>query len=135
MNKAEFKAIKKIAEKLGWKSVSLTTIMQMVKNQQSLELDCIGGCDDDEETLLSIALWDRDRIISTMCVSSYTDLISWGVECFCDDMHITREEFSNMLNWYACKDRLLAQWEEDILEEMYVDAYIALAETQASCRY
>ena len=66
MNRAEFKAILAIAKKLGWKSVNFETISQMVRNQQALELDTVGECDGFEETLLSIALWDRDKIVSTL---------------------------------------------------------------------
>ena len=72
MNKAEFKAIQIIAQKMNWqqKSVSETieAIKQMVRNQQALELDTVGECDDEEETLLSIALWDKDKVTSTMYV-------------------------------------------------------------------
>ena len=108
MNKAEFKAIKMIAEKLNWKSVNFETIKQMVRNQQALELDTVGECGSDGETLLSIALCDHDKIVSTMYVSSYQDLIMWNVQCFCDNMGITLEDFSAMLTWHSIKDSLLA---------------------------
>ena len=70
MNKAELKAINIIATKMNWmhKPVceTIETIKQMVRNQQALELDTVGECDGDEETLLSIALWNHDKIVSTM---------------------------------------------------------------------
>ena len=78
MNKAEFKAIKMIAEKLNWESVNFSTIKQMVRNQQSLELDTVGECDDDEETLLSMALWDAERIFSTLLVYDYQSLCDYN---------------------------------------------------------
>lgn len=118
MNKAEFKAISMIAEKLDWGgrllSEVIETIKQMVRNQQALELDTVGECDSDEETLLSIALWDRDKIISALYVSSYEDLVMWGVECFCDDMGITLDDFSAMLTWNSIKDNfLVSEYEEE----------------------
>lgn len=112
MNKAEFKAISIIADKLNWHNKPVTevceTIKQMVRNQQALELDTVGECDDDEETLLSIALWEHDKIVSTMYVSDYESLVMWGVECFCEDMGITSKDFSAMLTWNSIKADLLA---------------------------
>lgn len=123
MNKAQFKAIMLIANKLNWKSVNFETISQMIRNQQALELDTIGECDDDEETLLSIALWDADKITSTMYVSSYQDLVMWEVQTFCDDMGITVKDFSAMLTWESCKMNFLApEYEaEDIAYEEYLN--------------
>ena len=108
MNHAELKAIISIANKLGWKSVNFETIIQMVKNQQALELDTVGECDDFEETLLSIALWDKDKIISTMYVSDYTSLIMWDVELFKEDMGLDSEALTALWNWEACKMNFLA---------------------------
>lgn len=102
MNKAEFKAIQIIAQKMNWQqkpvSETIETIKQMVRNQQALELDTVGECDGDEETLLSIALWDKDKITSTMYVSSYQDLVMWGVECFKEDMGLDTEALAALLN-------------------------------------
>ena len=125
MNKAEFKAIKKIAEKLGWKSVNFETIKQMIRNQQSLELDTVGECDDAEETLLSIALWDADKIASTMYVSDYESLVMWEVYSFCDEMGIDMDTFNAMLQWNSCKMNFLApEYEaEDIAYEEYLNEY------------
>jgi hypothetical protein len=74
----------------------------MVSNQQALELDTVGECDDFEETLLSIALWDKEKIMSTLYVSSYQDLVMWDVYNFCDEMHIYPEDYVNMLTYYNC---------------------------------
>lgn len=108
MNKAELKAIQMIASKMNWgqKPVSetLETISTMVKNQQALELDTVGECDDYEETLLSIALWDKDRITSTMYVSDYESLVMWNVECFKEDMGLDSEALTALLNWNSCKE-------------------------------
>jgi len=111
MNKAEMKAMLSIVKKLGWNDKPavevINSISKMVSNQQSLELDTIGECDDREETLLSIALWDKDKIISTMYVSDYISLVMWGVECFKEDMGLDNETFMTLLNWNACKENFL----------------------------
>ena len=124
-NKAELKAMLMIASKLNWQKPvdeTVETVTKMVKNQQSLELDTVGECDDFEEALLSIALWDKDKIISTMYVSSYEDLVMWGVYCFCDDMGITPEDFSAMLTWDSIKYSLIAE-EEEAKHEAYLEEY------------
>ena len=122
MNRAEFKAIKKIAEKLDWKAVNFETIKQMVRNQQALELDIIGECDDEEDTLLSIALWDKDAIISTMYVSDYMSMVMWNVECFCEDMGITPEDYANMVTYYNCiQPEVIADEYEAWLNDYYSD--------------
>lgn len=126
MNKAEFKAISIIADKLNWHNKPVMdvceTIKQMIRNQQALELDTVGECDGDEETLLSIALWNADKIVSTMYVSDYESLVMWGVYCFCDDMGITPEDFSAMLTWNSVKDNFLAV-EDEIRDMAEYDAY------------
>jgi len=140
-NYAELVAIQKIASKLDWHkpvSETLETIHKMVSNQQALELDTVGECDDFEETLLSIALWDRDKIVSTMYVSSYIDLVMWGVECFKEDMGLDSKSLTALFDWEACKLNFLApEYEaEDIAYEEYLDdCYFAMLETQLSCRY
>jgi hypothetical protein len=122
MNHAELKAIISIANKLEWKSVDFETIIQMVRNQQALELDTVGECDDFEETLLSIALWDKDKIISTMYVSNYASLVMWGVELFKEDMGLDSEALNALWNWEACKmDFLASEYEEE--EMAMYDAY------------
>lgn len=100
-NKAELKAMQIIADKLNWhKPVDETveTICKMVSNQQTMELDCIGECDDFEETLLSIALWDKDKITSTMYVNDYESLVMWEVECFKEDMGLDSEALTAFWN-------------------------------------
>lgn len=81
MNKAEMKAIQTIAEKMSWynKPVCdvIETINQMVRNDQALGLDCCGECDDFEETLLSIATWDIDQIVSCLYCWDYTTHCSY----------------------------------------------------------
>ena len=140
-NDAELVAIQKIASKLDWHkpvSETLETIHKMVSNQQALELDTVGECDDFEETLLSIALWDRDKIVSTMYVSAYIDLVMWDVECFKEDMGLDSKGLTALFDWEACKMNFLApEYEaEDIAYEEYLDdCYFAMLETQLSCRY
>ena len=124
MNKQEFKAISMIAKKMNWQHKPVIevceTINQMVRNQQALELDCIGECDDFEETLLSIALWNRDKIVSTIYVADYTSLVMWGVECFKEDMGLDSEALTALFNWEACKMNFLAPGYE--MEEEAMDA-------------
>jgi len=127
-NKAELKAMQIIADKLNWhKPVDATveTITKMVSNQQALELDCIGECDDFEETLLSIALWDKDKITSTLYVNDYESLVMWEVYSFCDEMDIDMDTFNAMLQWNSCKMNFLApEYEaEDIAYEEYLNEY------------
>ena len=127
-NKAELKAMQIIADKLNWhKPVDETveTICKIVSNQQAMELDCIGECDAFEETLLSIALWDKDKIVSTMYVSDYESLVMWGVECFKEDMCLDSEALTALWNWEACKMNFLApEYEaEDIAYEEYLNEY------------
>ena len=126
MNKAEFKAISIIADKLNWQNKPVMevceTIKQMVRNQQALELDTVGECDGDEETLLSIALWDKEKITSTMFVCDYFSLANWNcyINSGWDD--ITFEDFYAQMYWSEVKANILA--EEYELEEMArYDAY------------
>ena len=69
------KAMLSIVKKLGWNDKPavevINSIDKMVSNQQALELDTVGECDDREETLLSIALWDKDKL-SQPCMSLTT---------------------------------------------------------------
>ena len=82
MNQAEMKALLMIVKKLGWNDKPalevIESITQMVRNQQSLELDTVGECDDFEETLLTMALWDSDRVFSTLLVSDYQTLCDYN---------------------------------------------------------
>ena len=86
MNRAEFKAIMMIAEKLGWTEVNFETISQMIRNQQSLELDTVGECDDEEMTLLSLATCSADKILSTQKVFDYETMVEWNVDTFLEDI-------------------------------------------------
>ena len=103
-NKAELKAMQIIASKLNWnKPVDETveTICRMVGNQQALELDCVGECDDFEETLLSMALWDADKIGSTLHINDYHSLINYYYSLFLEDMGITDEDYRIMVDYYV----------------------------------
>lgn len=127
MNRSEFKAISIIADKLNWQNKPVMevceTIKQMVRNQQALDLDTVGECDSDEETLLSIALWDREKITSTMYVSDYFSLTNWNcyINSGCDD--ITFEDFCTRMYWLEIKASILAEeYElENIVYEETID--------------
>ena len=103
-NKAELKAMQMIASKLNWNKPvyeTVETITKMVWNQQSLELDCIGECDDFEETLLSMTLWDNDKILSTQFIDDYFSLIEFKYRLFLEDMGITDSDYRAMLDYYV----------------------------------
>ena len=103
-NKAELKAMQIIASKLNWhKPVDETveTICKMVSNQQALELDCVGECDDFEETLLSLALCDTDKILSTQYINDYHSLLDFKYKLFLEDMGITDSDYRIMLDYYV----------------------------------
>ena len=103
-NKAELKAMQLIAKKLNWhKPVveTIETITKMVRNQQAMELDCAGECDDFEETLLSLALWDTDKILSTQYTNDYHSLLDFKHKLFLEDMGITDSDYRIMLDYYV----------------------------------
>lgn len=137
MNKNEFKAINMIAKKMNWQDKPvecvIETVNQMVRNQQALELDTVGECGDDEETLLSIALLDADKIISC--------LYCWDYTTHCDYWHFLKEtgmsgmEFHVWMTVY--QDYLAEEYakEEDAYQDYLDGCYQAMVETQLSCRY
>jgi hypothetical protein len=94
MNRQEFKAISRIARKMHWHNKPVIEVCeiinQMVRNQQALELDCTGECDDYEETLLSIATWNND----------YHSLIGYEHSLFLETMGITEEDYKAMQEYY-----------------------------------
>ena len=103
-NKAELKAMQLIAKKLNWhKPVveTIETITKMVRNQQAKELDCVGECDDFEETLLSLALCDTDKILSTQYINDYHSLLDFKYKLFLEDMGITDSDYRIMLDYYV----------------------------------
>ena len=102
-NKAELTAMQMIADKLNWHKLvdeTVKTICKMVSNQQALELDCVGECDGFEETLLSMALWNADKIGSTLYINDYHSLINYKYSLFLEDMGITDSDYKVMLDYY-----------------------------------
>lgn len=128
MNKAEFKAINMIANKLGWqhKPVSevVEVINQMVMNDQALSLDCCGECDDYEETLLSIATWDIDRIVSCLYTWDYTTHYNYWH--FLRETGMSGTEFHVWMTTYdQVKQTLAEDYEmEDIVNEEDYDYWL-----------
>ena len=124
-NKAELKAMQIIADKLNWHKPAyetVETITKMVSNQQAMELDCIGECDDFEETLLSIALWDADKIGSTLFINDYHSLVNYKFNLFLEDMGITDEDYKAMLNYYVnISGEAIADEYEAWLDDYYSD--------------
>lgn len=142
MNKAEFKAISMICQKLDWNTRPVIevceSIKQMVRNQQSLEIDTIGECDDEEDTLLSIALWDSAKIFSTLLVSDYQSLCDYHQNykglLFLEDMGLGSNADVGIMIAYAeqSAELLAAEYEE---EDYEFDMLTSFKETQLSCRY
>lgn len=125
-NKAELVAMQMIASKLNWKKPvdeTVETIIKMVNNQQSLELDCIGECDDFEETLLSLALWDADKIGSTLYINDYHSLVNYHYSLFLEDMGITDNSYKAMVDYYVniAPDALACEYETEDMAKY--DAY------------
>ena len=115
-NANELKAMQMIASKLNWNKPvyeTVETITKMVRNQQALELDCIGECDDFEETLLSIALWDADKIGSTLFIDDYYSLVNYKFNLFLEDMGITENDYQAMIDYYVNIEPELIAEEED----------------------
>lgn len=56
------------------------------------------------------------------------------VRDFCDDMCLSYEDFSAIMNYYG-NTALAVETYEIELEEMYFDMWYALEETKWSCRY
>lgn len=125
-NKAELAAMQMIAGKMNWhKPVDETveTICKMVSNQQALELDCVGECGDFEQTLLSIALCDADKIGSTLFINDYHALVNYKYNLFLEDMGITEDDYRAMVDYYVnVQSELFAAECEEYEMAMY-DAY------------
>ena len=136
-NKAELKAMQMIASKLNWHKPAyetVETITKMVRNQQSLELDCIGECDDFEETLLSLALWNADKIMSTLFVNDYRSLVDYKYNMFLEDMGITNLDYLYMLEYYTLVSGDAVATDEEIeLEDYY--HYLDLCDDYAYREY
>ena len=148
-NKAELTAMQMIAGKLNWhKPVDETIeiINQMVRNTQALDLDCVGECDDFEETLLSIALWDAEKIFSTMIVSDYQTLADYNQNfkglLFLEDRGLgSYADITAMIyfwdNVYDPNDfHVERRYQEELLqEEYYAELQAEYEETLCSLRY
>ena len=133
-NKAELKAMQIIASKLNWNKPAyetVETITKMVHNQQALELDCVGECDGFEETLLSIALWDADKIGSTLFINDYHSLVNYKFNLFLEDMGITDEDYKAKLDYYVnISGEAIADEEDYMLECMEEAMFYDMLETQ-----
>ena len=115
-----------IADKLNWhKPVDETvkTICKMVSNQQALELDCVGECDGFEETLLSMALWNADKIGSTLYINDYHSLINYKYSLFLEDMGITDSDYKVMLDYYINISPEVMAVENEMEEAAKFDSY------------
>ena len=124
MNKNEFKAINMIAKKMNWQNKSvecvIETVNQMVRNDQALGLDCCGECDDYEETLLSIATWDIDKIVSCLYCWDYTTHTNYWH--FLKETGMSGMEFHVLMTTYDQYQQVLGE-EYDMEEMAMYDAY------------
>jgi hypothetical protein len=132
-NKAELKAMQMIASKLNWHKPAyetVETIYKMVCNQQALELDCVGECDDFEETLLSMALWDADKIGSTLFINDYHSLVNYKYLLFLEDMGLTDSDYKAMLDYYVNISGEAMADEDYMIECMEEAMFYDMLETQ-----
>ena len=134
MNRAEMKALLMIVKKLSWNDKPalqvIEAITQMVRNQQALELDTVGECDDFEETLLTMATWSSERIFSTQFVSDYQSLCDYSQNfrglLFLEDMGLGSYTDVGIMMAYAeqSAEILAPGYEaEDIAYEEYLNEY------------
>lgn len=125
MNKAEMKAIQTIAEKMSWHNKPvcdvIETINQMVRNDQALGLDCCGECDDFEETLLSIATWDIDQIVSCLYCWDYTTHCSYWH--FLKETDMSGMDFHVWMTTYDQVKDAIAEAHDAECEEWLEDYY------------
>ena len=139
MNKQELRAITLIAKKLDWNGRPVTDVMkeikQMVCNQQCLELDTVGECDDFEETLLSIALWDKDHILSTRTVCDYPSMLMWYDGIFKEDMGLDNNGLAVLLEYDSHCRQWTVENDEAVLEDYYDECWQSYNETIESLRY
>ena len=128
MNKNEFKAISMIAKKMDWQNKPVMevceTINQMVRNDQALGLDTVGECDDYEDTLLSIAKLDIDKLVSC--------LYTWDYTTHCDYWHFLKETGMSGMDFYVWmttydqyQQALGEEYDMEEMEEMMMDQHFA----------
>lgn len=124
-NKKELSAMLRIAETMGWNKKPVTevieTIILMVDNQQSVEMDCVGECDDFSTTLERISQFDGENIITRLHVYDYTSLIAWEVMRTSDILGMSVWDFYNLQNWLDNKDNILAAIDEEEDEFIQID--------------
>ena len=124
MSKNEFKAINMIARKMNWQNKPVECVIeavnQMIRNDQALGLDCCGECDDYENTLLSIATWNIDQIVSCLYCWDYTTHTNYWH--FLNETGMSGMEFHVLMTTYDQYQQALAEGYD--LEEMAMyDAY------------
>lgn len=134
MSPQELTAIMLIVNKLGWNdkpaAQTIQIIKQMVNNQISLELDCIGESDDFEETLLSLATWDKEDIASRQFVHDYQSFTDWNYLREAEDafeqtlpnLQITRlfleDEFAEDYEWEDAQIAMEEEYYECLAREL-----------------
>lgn len=124
-NKKELSAMLRIAETMGWNKKPVVEVMKtitmMVNNQQSVEMDCVGECDDFSTTLERISQFDGENIITCLHVYDYTSLIAWEVMRTSDIFGMSVWDFYNLQNWLDNKDNILAAIDEEEDEFIQID--------------
>ena len=128
MNKAEFKAISIIADKLNWQNKPVMevceTINQMVRNDQALGLDTVGECDDYEDTLLSIAKLDIDKLVSCLYTWDYTTHTNYWH--FLKETGMSGMDFYVWMTTYDQYQQALGEeYDMEEMEEMMMDQHFA----------
>ena len=128
MNKAEFKAISMIAKKMDWQNKPVMevceTINQMVRNDQALGLDTVGECDDYEDTLLSIAKLDIDKLVSCLYTWDYTTHTNYWH--FLKETGMSGMDFYVWMTTYDQYQQALGEeYDMEEMEEMMMDQHFA----------
>jgi len=143
MNKQELRAITLIVKKLGWNDMPATTaleaIQRMVNNDIAVGADCCGIVDDPEDSLLSIALWDADKIWMRLFVSDYQTLNDEVLEHWALTYRTKIESwmrlghsFEDACNMYDIPSK---EWEWEHYQDYLAEMQEAYEETIYSLKY
>jgi hypothetical protein len=143
MNKQELRAITLIVKKLGWNdmpaTVAIPAIQRMINNDIAVGADCCGVIDDPEDSLLSISLWDADKIWMTLFVNDYQTLNDESLEHWALTYRSQIEAWMKLGHSFeeACNewDIPSKEWEWGHYQDFLLEQQIAYEETIASLKY
>jgi hypothetical protein len=143
MNKQELRAITLIVKKLGWNdmpaTVAIPAIQRMINNDIAVGADCCGVVEDREDSLLSIALWDADKIWMTLFVNDYQTLNDESLEHWAITYRNQIEAWMKL--GYAFKDAFnmydipSKEWEWEHYQDYLAEMQEAYDDTIYSLKY